>query len=234
MSGRVLVVDDEPDLRSLLRDYLPLHGFEVRTLPGTPDLERVLREGGTDVVVLDVNMPGETGTEALSRLRAAGIGTPVILLTAAGGLPERVDGLGRGADDYVVKPFEPRELVARLRAVLRRVRDESPQARPEPRRIRLGSRVLDLDGRRLLREDGTEITLTAMEFDLLSVLAAHPRRPVSRERLAEVAHGRQLAPGDRSIDIRMLRLRRKIEPDPENPRILVTQRGEGYLLDPDG
>lgn len=231
--ARILVVDDEPDIRTLVADYLGACGFSVETASDTAGLADRLAAGPVDLIVLDVNMPGETGLVALARLRAAGDRTAVILLTAASRVPERVAGLADGADDYVVKPFEPRELLARVRAVLRRVGPAAPPAAaPEPL-LRIGRVRFDRAARRLLAEDGAEIALTAMEFDLLSVLVRHPRQILSRARLAELAHGRPLGPGDRSIDIRVTRLRQKIGENPEAPQTLRTVFGEGYVFDPE-
>jgi DNA-binding response OmpR family regulator len=183
-------------------------------------------------------MPGENGLQALARLRAQGLRAGVILLTAAGTLGDRLAGLGDGADDYIVKPFEPRELLARIRAVLRRLEAPGPGAAPAPApaarpALRIGRCTFDTEARCLRGPDGAEIPLTAMEFDLLAVFARHPRQILSRARLAELAHGRPLAPGDRSIDIRITRLRQKIGEDARAPKTLRTVHGEGYVFDPD-
>ena len=238
MSGpRIVVVDDEPDLRSLLVDYLEMQGFQVSAASNAAELDVRLAEGAADVIVLDVNMPGENGLAALARLRAGGLAAGVILLTAAGTLGDRLAGLADGADDYVVKPFEPRELLARIRAVLRRLEAPgaaAPVSAPAPRReIRIGRCTFDTAARCLRDPEGSEIALTAMEFDLLDVFARHPRQILSRSRLAELAHGRPLAAGDRSIDIRITRLRAKIGEDARAPRTLRTVHGEGYVFDPD-
>jgi DNA-binding response OmpR family regulator len=227
----ILVVDDEPDLRALLEDYLGQHGFSVRAAADAAALDRRLAERGADLIVLDVNMPGENGLAALARLRAAGLRAGVILLTAAGTLDDRLGGLGEGADDYLVKPFEPRELLARIRAVLRRLDGAAASAPVAPPRPlpRFGLTAFDAAGRCLRDAQGAEIPLTAMEYDLLSVFARHPRQILSRARLADLAHGRPLAPGDRSVDIRIARLRQKIGA----PAALRTVHGEGYLFDPD-
>lgn len=226
----IVVVDDEPDLRALLEDYLSLQGFSVRTADGAAALDRLLAERPANLILLDVNMPGESGVEALARLRRGGSTTGVILLTAQGGLGDRLTGLQDGADDYVVKPFEPRELLARIRAVLRRVPEV---VRPSDAAVRIGRMKLDLNGRRLLGPSGEPVALTAMEYDLLAVFARHPRQVLARDRLVELAHGRPLAPGDRSVDIRIARLRHKLEANPRDPRTLKTVHGEGYLFDPD-
>ena len=231
--ARILVVDDEPDLRLLLEDYLGAHGYAVRAVASGAELDDALKVEPAEVVILDVNMPGEDGFAILARLRAAGSRMGVIMLTAATAMEQRVAGLGGGADDYLPKPFEPRELLARIRAVLRRLEAPATPAPPAPRLLPFGRCRLDLDARRLLDGDGAETALTAMEFDLLATFARHPHQVLSRSRLSELAHNRPLDPADRSIDIRITRLRRKLEPDPAQPTVLRTMRGEGYLYDPD-
>lgn len=232
---RILVADDEPDLRAMLADYLDMQGFDVATAGDAVELEARLGAAAVDVIVLDVNMPGENGLAALERLRAGGLGAGVIMLTAAGTLEARIGGLQAGADDFMAKPFEPRELLARIRAVLRRLEPAAaivPVSAPRPS-FRMGRCTFDTEARCLRDEAGEGITLTAMEFDLLDVFARHPRQILSRARLAELAHGRPLEPGDRSIDIRITRLRAKIGEDARAPRTLRTVHGEGYLYDPD-
>lgn len=237
--AQILVVDDEPDLRWLLADYLGMQGFSVRTAADARELDARLAEAQADVIVLDINMPGENGLAAMARLRAAGNRAGVIMLTAAGTLGDRLAGLGDGADDYVSKPFEPRELLARIRAVLRRLdatgAEGAAAAAPPPARamVRMGRFAFDAEGRCLRDPAGAEVALTAMEYDLLDVFARHPRQVLSRARLCELAHGRPLAPGDRSVDIRITRLRSKIGEDARAPRTLRTVHGEGYLFDPD-
>ena len=230
--ARILVVDDEPDLRLLLEDYLGTHGYAVRAVDSGGGLDRALRAEPADVIILDVNMPGEDGFTILARLRAAGSRAGIVMLTAAGAPEQRVAGLGAGADDYLPKPFEPRELLARIRSVLRRLGPPEPPPRVT-HTATFGPCRLDLDARRLTDGSGGEVALTAMEFDLLATFARHPRQVLSRERLSELAHNRTPEPEDRSIDIRITRLRKKIEPDPGQPTVIRTLRGEGYLYDPD-
>ena len=229
----IIVVDDEPDLRAMLADYLSLQGFKVRQAGNGIELGQRLAEAPADLLILDVNMPGEDGFTIARRLRAGGSRVGILMLTAAHDVPSRVEGLDGGADDYLVKPVELRELLARARSVLRRIEAEPapPAAR---RRYRFGRCQLDLEARRLTDEAGTEVPLTAMEYDLLAAFARHPRQVLSRDRLAELAHSRPLAPGDRSIDIRITRLRQKLEPDPGSPIALRTVRGEGYVYEPEG
>jgi DNA-binding response OmpR family regulator len=227
----VVVVDDEPKLCRMLQDYLSLHGLAVRVAGDGAELDRRLAEAPADLLVLDVNMPGEGGFAIARRLRAAGSRVGILMLTAAGDLASRLEGLGGGADDYVAKPVELRELLARVRSVLRRV-DAEPAAPPPRRRCRFGRCTLDLDSRLMLDETGAEVPLTAMEYDLLATFADHPGEVLSRERLASLAHDRPLEPGDRSIDIRITRLRQRIEPDPANPATIRTVRGAGYVFEP--
>ena len=230
-AARVVVVDDEPDLRLLLEDYLTTHGLAVRCAGSGSELDVLLRAEPADVLILDVNMPGEDGFAIVERLRRAGSTVGIVMLTAVGAVESRVAGLGAGADDYLPKPFEPRELLARIRSVLRRLEQE-PAPAPVDRTVRFGLCRLDLDAHRLRDAEGAEVAITAMEFDLLACFARHPRQVLSRERLSELAHHRPLESGDRSMDIRITRLRRKIEPDPARPAVIRTVRGEGYLYDP--
>jgi two-component system phosphate regulon response regulator OmpR len=211
----------------MLCDYLSAHGFDVRAVPDGDGMRTELDRFGPELVILDVNLVGESGYDLardMTRRSRAGI----LMLTAVGDLPHRLEGLAAGADDYMSKPFEPRELLARVRSVIRRLGEEPEQAN----RIRLGRCTFDLDGRSILDADGTDLPLTAMEFELLSVFVRHPRQILSRDRLCQLAHNRDLDPGDRSIDIRITRLRKKIEVDPEQPAVLVTVRGGGYVYEP--
>ena len=237
MQRSILVVDDEPSLCDLLVDYLGAHGYRVRAVDSGEAMWRALDEAPAELVVLDVNLPGRNGFELAKDLAQRGrIG--ILMLTGAAGLPERLEGLGAGADDYVTKPFEPRELLARVRSILRRLDAmpaSSPAAAPPPRRtVRFGRATLHLDARRLTDEVGGEIPLTAMEYDLLAVFARHPRQVLSRDQLCRLAHNRELEAFDRSIDIRVTRLRHKLERDPSNPSAIRTVRGEGYVFEPDG
>lgn len=231
----LIVVDDEPDIRELLEEYLERQGLDVRSAADGVDLDRRLAERPAQLLVLDLNLPGEDGLAIAKRLRARGrVG--IVMLTARGDLEDRIRGLELGADDYVVKPVEPRELLARIRSVLRRLAAEMARAGREPgtRRVRFGRCELDLDGHRLLAGDGAEVPLTAMEFDLLETFARHPGQVLGRDRISELAHNRPWHPLDRSIDIRITRLRQKIEPDPDRPTVIRTIRGEGYVFDPSG
>jgi DNA-binding response OmpR family regulator len=232
----IVVVDDDPELCQGIEDYLGLHGFKVTTGDGGDALRRILAESRVDLVVLDLNMPGEDGLTLTRYLRQqSGIG--VLILTGAADPVERVVGLEVGADDYLAKPFDPRELLARIRSVLRRLQAApvEPAGRPaEAEQIRIGRYTLNLNSRLLIGTDAEELALTSMEFDLLRALAQHPNQVMTRDQLLNLAHNRDWEPFDRSIDVRITRLRRKIEADPLHPRIIRTIRGAGYMFVPDG
>jgi len=237
--ARVIVVDDEPELRDMVAEYLGKHRFAVRTAAGGHELDAQLADNPPDLLILDVNMPGEDGFAIARRVRAKS-NVPIIMLTAANETVDRVVGLELGADDYLVKPFDLRELRARIQAVLRRTGravDPAPQPTqpqgPDPAAlVRMGDKRLDLDARRLLQPDGTELPLTAMEFDLLRAFAANPNRALRRDRLLDLAHGRDNEPFDRSIDVRITRIRRKLERDPAKPEVIKTVQGVGYMFVP--
>ena len=230
--GRVVVVDDEPDVCETLADYLAMHGFAVSVAHGGVELRKRLAEGPVDLILLDRMMPGEDGM-SLARTVRAQSDAGIIMVTAAAETPDRIAGLDVGADDYVGKPVELRELVARAKSVLRRIRMNraAADARPKsPGRVRMGRFVLDLGGRCCLDAEGEPLPLTSMEFDLLQAFALHPNRVLSRDELLDLAHHRGWEPFDRSIDIRVTRIRRKIEPDPANPTVIRTVRGAGYIF----
>ncbi|TIO08298.1 response regulator transcription factor [Mesorhizobium sp.] len=225
---KLLVVDDEAPLREMLSEYLLAHGFDVRSVPDGAGMRAELDRLGPDLVILDVNLIGESGYD-LAREIAKRSRAGILMLTAVGDLPHRLEGLAAGADDYMAKPFEPRELLARVRSVIRRLGEEE---RTPGNRIRFGGCILDMDGRTMVDPDGADVQLTSMEFDLLCVFARHPRQILSRDQLCRLAHNRDLEPGDRSIDIRITRLRKKFETEPDAPAVLVTVRGEGYVYEP--
>lgn len=229
---RVLVVDDDPALRELLADYLTSNGLEVEAVGDGASMRRALAGGMPDAIVLDLMLPGEDGLSLARGLRTHS-DVPILMLSARGEEIDRVIGLEVGADDYLAKPFGPRELLARLRALLRRSRTvvaENKTTSPPPR---FGPFQLDLAAHRLLR-DGVEVRLTSAEFDLLRVFVEHPNRVLSRDTLVSQLKGYERDPFDRSIDIRVTRLRRKIEVDPTAPAFVRTIRGEGYLFNPRG
>ena len=231
---RILVVDDDPALRELLTHYLASNGFLVQAVGDGTAMRAALGEHFPDAIVLDLMLPGEDGL-ALTRAVRAQSSVPILMLSARGEEVDRVIGLEVGADDYLAKPFGPRELLARLRALLRRGQLPSgmPTTEGETHMQHFGPFVLDKAGRRLLR-DGSEIHLTSAEFDLLVVFVARPNRVLSRDTLIDLLKGYDRDPFDRSIDIRVTRLRRKIETESAAPVYIRTVRGEGYLFNPHG
>jgi DNA-binding response OmpR family regulator len=237
MAGRIIVVDDEAHICEMVADYLNGQGFSARAASGGAALDILLPEFSPDLILLDVNMPHEDGLSVARRLRATG-DIPVIMVTAADDIVDRVVGLEVGADDYITKPFDLRELKARIRAVLRRgaVRATAAQAAPveaeEPAAVSFGRVTVDRVGRRLLRADGTEEAVTAMEFDLIETFLDNPYRVLSRDRLLDLAHRKNDDPFDRSVDIRITRLRKKVEEDPSKPQTIKTVRGAGYIYSP--
>jgi two-component system, OmpR family, response regulator len=240
-SPHIAVVDDEASAREMVGDYLRMHGFTVTLCDGGASLRKAIAAELPDLIVLDLNMPEEDGLSIVRDLKRRS-SVPVIMLTATASPIDRVVGLELGADDYLAKPCELRELLARIRSVLRRSAPQpapapAPAAEPSPGRrppVRFGTKWLDLDARVLRDDDGTEHPLTASEFMLLKAFADHPRRVLSRDRLLDLANARDPDAFDRAIDVRITRIRRKIEPDPGNPSIIRTVRGAGYLFTPDG
>jgi DNA-binding response OmpR family regulator len=226
----ILVVDDDPKLRDLLAQYLGREGFRVRAANDGNAMDLLIAESPPDLVVLDLMLPGEDGLSIARRLRG-GTDIPVIILSARGDEVDRIVGLEVGADDYLAKPFSPRELLARIRAVLRRQR--IPAVPDETKTIAFGDFTLDLEAQRLLRH-GREVELTAGDFALLEVLVTHPNRVMTRDQLVDRIKGYERSPYDRSIDVRVTRLRKKIEADPANPAFLRTVWGRGYMFTPLG
>lgn len=222
---RLLVVDDDEGLRSLLRRYLSEQGFTVDAVTDGRALDAYLAHSSPDLLILDLMLPGEDGLSIARRLRGR---VPIIMVSARGDDIDRIVGLEVGADDYLAKPFNPRELLARIRAVLRR-HSPAPEAGESVRRF--GPYTVNLAGHSLSR-DGLDLPLTTAEFDLLRLLLDHPGRVLSRDQLLEQLKGYEHMPYDRSIDVRVARLRRKIEPDPARPIYIRTVRGEGYLFHP--
>ncbi|HEX8417017.1 MAG TPA: winged helix-turn-helix domain-containing protein, partial [Methylobacterium sp.] len=230
----------EAEARAMVGDYLRMHGFDVVLCDGGRTLRAHLAGRRPDLIVLDLNMPEEDGLSIVRDLKARTT-IPIIMLTATASAIDRVVGLELGADDYLPKPCELRELVARVRSVLRRgggpvPQPEMPAAPAEipGRRIRFGTKWLELDALRLRDNAGTEQALTRSEFELLKAFADHPKRALSRERLLDLADARDPDAFDRAIDVRINRIRKKIEPDPANPRYIKTVRGLGYVFRPDG
>ncbi len=227
LDAHVLVVDDDARLRRLLQRYLSEQGFRVSAAAGAAEARQMLGFLQPDAMVLDVTMPGEDGLALTRSLRLVGQNLPILLLTARGGPEDRIAGLETGADDYLGKPFEPRELLLRLRALLRRVGPPAPTDNQQP--LRLGSLEFD-PVRGLLSEAGQALHLTGGESALLAVLARRPGTVLSREAIARTLEMDEA--GERAIDVQVTRLRRRIEPDPREPRFLHTVRGRGYVLKP--
>lgn len=229
----IVVVDDEEMVRETVQEYLLRNGYAVSQAEGGGALRTLMAERAVDLVILDVNMPGEDGISIARDLRQRGrLG--IIMLTANSDSIDRVVGLEVGADDYIAKPFEPRELLARVRAVLRRVAPGEVSAATMGDEVRIGRCVLNLESRSLYAADGSAVPITAMEFDLLEAFARNPNRILSRDRLLDLAHHKDSNGFDRSIDTRITRLRKKVEVDPTTPQAIKTVRGAGYLFVPAG
>lgn len=235
----LLIVDDDSEIRELLSRFLRQHGFRVSVAADGRDMRRVLDERGIDLIVLDLMLPGEDGLVLCRRLRAES-DLPVIMLTAMGEEIDRIVGLEMGADDYLAKPFNPRELLARIKAVMRRAA-ALPGRTPGSAGgglvsaagcLRFAGFVFDLDSRALHSPSGELVPLSAGEFALLAALVTHPQRVLSRDQLLDLARGRDAQPFDRSIDVQVSRLRRKIETDPRVPQLIKTVRNGGYLFAP--
>jgi len=234
----ILVVDDDPDICELLEDYLGEQGYRVIATSTADAFRTALPEHNPDVVLVDVGLPGEDGLSLARHVREH-FDVGIIMVSGAGETVDRIIGLEVGADDYLAKPFDPRELHARVKSVLRRYKNQSGNTRGEvgpdsgeSRQVRFGVGLLDLGSCRLLDVDGREIPITAMEFELLRVFAERPNRTLSRDQLLNLTQNRDWDPYDRSIDIRIARLRRKVEPEPERPVYLKTVRGMGYMFVP--
>ncbi len=229
----ILVVDDEPDVREVLEEYFVAHGYAVIGAESADAARTMAAQHPVDLALVDINMPGEDGLSLARHLRERYAKTAIVMLTSAATVVDRIVGLEMGADDYVPKPFDPRELVARVKSVLRRT-SSANRADIGAEKVRIGHCVLDLAAHRLTDENGGEVAMSPLEFDLLKALAEHPNRPLSRERILNLNQQRDWDPFDRSVDLRIMRLRKKIEPDPEHPRFIRTIRNEGYIFVPDG
>jgi len=235
LKTKILVVDDDSRLRDLLNRYLTEQGYVVRVVHDATEMNRQLARERYDLMILDLMLPGEDGLSACRRLRGGGEKLPIIMLTAKGDDVDRIVGLEIGADDYLPKPFNPRELLARIQAVLRRRPPPAPPGAPvtEPQVVEFGEFRFNLAARSLTK-NGADVPLTTGEFALLKVLVQHPRSPLSRDKLMELARGREFGAFDRSIDVQVSRLRRLIEPDPAKPAYIQTVWGFGYVFIPDG
>ena len=229
----ILVVDDEPDVREVLEEYFAAHGYAVLGAESAAAARAIAAGHAIDLALVDIHMPGEDGLSLARHLRERYATIAIVMLTSAGTVVDRIVGLEMGADDYVPKPFDPRELEARVKSVLRRT-SSAGRADLGAARVRIGRCVLDVAAHRLTDDNGGEVAMSPLEFDLLKALAEHPNRALSRERILNLNQHRDWDPFDRSVDLRIMRLRKKIEPDPEHPRFIRTIRNEGYIFVPDG
>lgn len=229
-STHILVVDDHSEIRDLLKRFLEQHGLRVSCARDGKEMKRLLEEREFDLLVLDLMMPGEDGLTLCRELRAKS-SLPIIMLTAMGEETDRIIGLEMGADDYLAKPFNPRELLARIKAVMRRIQVEpQPVAEALTRDLRFDRWLLDINRRELVDEEGVGLSLSTAEFDLLRVFLERPQRVLSRDQLLDLARGREAVAFDRAIDTLVSRLRRKLERDPKNPELIKTIWGGGYLF----
>ncbi|NOT15580.1 MAG: two-component system response regulator OmpR [Methylotenera sp.] len=233
-SKTILVVDDDVRLRELLQRYLTDQGFTLKVAADAKEMDAVLASHAVDLMVLDLMLPGEDGLSICRRIRGAGTLLPIVMLTARGDEVDRIIGLEMGADDYLPKPFNPRELLARINAVMRRHERLQPSApATHGDNVTIGDFIFNAVTRTLTK-DGVPIAITSGEFALLKVFIDNPRQPLSRDKLMQLARGRELDVFDRSIDVQVSRLRKLIEPDPAHPRYLQTMWGFGYVYIPDG
>ncbi len=229
-SPHILVVDDHSEIRDLLKRFLEQHGMRVSCARDGREMKRLLEEREFDLLVLDLMLPGEDGLTLCRELRVKS-NLPIIMLTAMGEETDRIIGLEMGADDYLAKPFNPRELLARIKAVMRRTQaDQQPVAETLSRDLRFDRWLLDINRRELIDEDGVGLSLSTAEFDLLKVFLERPQRVLSRDQLLDLARGREAVAFDRAIDTLVSRLRRKLERDPKNPELIKTIWGGGYLF----
>ena len=226
----ILIVDDDAEIRSLLSHYLVKSGLRVTTVPDGRGMRQALDAGRVDLIVLDLMLPGEDGLTLCRNLRAKS-DTPVIMLTARGDETDRIVGLEMGADDYLAKPFSARELLARIKAILRRARSLPENLRPEnARHIRFSDWVLDTSHRQLISAANVVTPLSGAEYRLLRIFLSHPNRVLNRDQLVDLTQGKEADPLDRSIDVQVSRLRSRLRDDPREPRLIKTVRGEGYVL----
>jgi len=226
---RVLVVDDDPAIREMLAGYLGDHGYEVTLAANGAALRAEMERARPAIVLLDIGLPGEDGL-TLARFLRERYEVGIIMVTGASDVVDRVAGLEVGADDYIAKPFDPRELRARLKSVLRRL-EKKDSTKPQGR-VGIGTCFLDLKSRALSDARGRDVPITSMEFDLLKTLVEHPNQVLTRDQLLSMTRNREWEPYDRSIDIRITRLRRKLQDDPARPRVIKTVRGAGYMYVP--
>lgn len=225
----ILIVDDDPDIRMLLAEYLENNGCLTTTAPDGEGMWRALGEHAVDLIVLDLNLPGKDGLTLCRELRVKS-DIPVIMLTARDATLDRIVGLEMGADDYLGKPFEPRELLSRIRTVLRRIQAPREQQAAEPEQLRFAGWTLDLTARHLVNPHGVIVSLSSAEFRLLKIFATHPNHVLNRDQILNMTQGRDADPFDRSIDLQVSRLRQKLGEDARTPQLIKTVRNEGYVL----
>ena len=232
-NATVLVVDDEPGVRDVLKDYFVAHGYAVVEAESAGAARAVAAQRAIDVALVDIHMPGEDGLSLARHLRERYAKVAIIMLTSASTVEDKVRGLEVGADDYLTKPVDDIQLMARVKSVLRRT---SAASRGDigAARVRIGRCVLDLGAHRLCDERGSEVAMSPLEYDLLKAFAEHPNRALSRERILNLNEQRDWDPFDRSVDLRIMRLPKKVEPILEHPRFIRTIRNEGYIFVPDG
>ena len=231
-AAHIVVVDDDLDVRETVAEYLRRSGYAVSEAENGEELREIMAARPIDLALLDVTMPGEDGISLARHVRGQGR-AGIIMLSARVEEVDKIVGLEVGADDYVTKPFSPRELLARIKAVLRRAVADGEDTATMGTEVQMGKCRLNLERRQLYSQDGSDVPITAMEFDLLAAFAAHPNRVLTRDQLLDLAHGKEMEPFDRSIDTRITRLRRKIEVDPGKPNCIRTIRGAGYVFNPD-
>ncbi len=229
----VLIVDDEPELREVLLEYFNGQGYQTLAAEKASEARALAAAHAPDVALLDIALPGEDGLALARHLRERYRKLGIIMLTSSGTVVDRIVGLEVGADDYVTKPFDPRELLARVKSILRRT-SSSHRAELGAERLRVGRCTLDRAARRLTDDSGAEVPMTPLEFLLLNAFADHPNHVLSRDRILNLSGDGDWGPFDRSVDLRILRLRKKIEPDPEHPQFIRTIRNEGYKFVPEG
>lgn len=229
----ILIVDDEAEVREVLEEYFVENGYNALTVESAAAARKLAAQHPIDLAMIDIHMPGEDGLSLARHFREHYRSIAVVMLTSASAVLDRIIGLEMGADDYIAKPFDPRELLARVKSVLRRT-TAAGRADLGAQRVRIGQCVLDLTAHRLSDSAGKEVPMTPLEFDLLKAFTAHPNQPLSRERILSLSQQKDWDPFDRSVDLRVLRLRKKIEPDPEHPQFIKTVRSEGYMFVPDG
>ena len=227
----ILIVDDEPDVREVLEEYFVKHGYAAIGAESAGAARAIAARHPVDLALVDIHMPGEDGLSLARHLRERYARIAIVMLTSAAAVVDRIVGLEMGADDYVPKPFDPRELLARVKSVLRRT-SSARRADLGAGRVRMGRCVLDLAAHRLTDNSGGEVPMSPLEFELLKAFAEHPNQALSRERILSLSQQRDWEPFDRSVDLRVMRLRKKIEPDPEHPQCIKTIRNEGYIFVP--